>query len=313
VSLLALSFLGCATLDGFVFNPVHCSTVGPETCEADNAWDGICAPCEEPYDWARDYPWMEGTLGPGESVRPVDEARIEPLTFPTDDGEAELDAYFLSAHGDDPEAARVTVVYHHGNYAGIEHYLPRVRFLHEAGYNVLVWDYRGYGKSEPAVTPTPEQHLADGRLVLARALELAPDPERVVAYGYSLGAITASEMAVSGEICALLLEAPFTSLSEIAHDNTTLSMGEQFFSAGLFDNFERMEVFEGPALGLSGTEDDWMPLEVVTELVQTGPGPREVWAVEGARHGISDGGVPEAGLAEYRARIREFLAAQGCL
>lgn len=309
--MIVLALAACATLDAFVFSPVHCSTVGPDTCDGGD-WDAVCVPCEEPYDWSLEHPWMDGTLAEGQVVRPVDPALVEAFTLPTDDGEGELDAYFLAAHGEDPDAARVTIAYNHGNYAGIEHYLPRLRFLHEAGYNVLVWDYRGYGKSEPPTTPTPEQHLADGRLALAAALERAPDPTRVVAYGYSLGAITATEMVGGGETCALLLEAPFTSLAEIARDNTTLTLGEGFLSEGSFDNFVRMEAYDGPVLGMSGTADDFFPTETVRALVETGGGPSELWALDGVHHGISDGGVPEAGLDAYLGRIREFLAEQGC-
>lgn len=311
--ILAAWWVGCADLDGFVFAPVHCSTVGPDTCAgADDPWDAICARCAEPYDWQRAYDWMPGTLAPGEDVRPVDPALVERVTFPSADGLATLDGYFLASHRDDPDAANVTIVYDHGNYAGIEHYQPRVRLLHEAGYNVFVWDYRGYGKSLPDATPTGEQLLADADTAWDTALGLAPEPTQVVPYGYSLGAIAATRMAERGFPCGLVLEAPFTSLAAIARDNTTLSLGEQMLSAGDFDNGARMERIGAPVLAMAGALDDLFPPDEVRAMVQRGPGPREVVVVPGARHGVSDGGIPEQGLDAYLTLVGDFLVEAGC-
>ena len=312
--MIALSLLACANLDAFVFNGVPCSQIGPETCEGkDSAWDALCVVCEQPYDWTRDYPWMDGTLRPDQSIRPVDDWLVTELDVKTEDGEGHLDGVFLAAHGDDPVLARITLLYNHGNYASIEHYQPRIRMLYEAGYNVLAWDYRGYGKTTPETSPTAEQHLSDASLMLAEARRLAPDPDLVIPYGYSLGTITATAQAVEADSCALLLEAPFASMASIANDNTTLSLGEQLFSAGGFDSRARMDVYEGAALGMTGTEDRTAPTEKVHALLERGPGPREVWELPGVHHGVSDGGIPEAGLDDYLDHLRTFLDQHGCL
>ena len=47
------------------------------------------------------------------------------------------------------DLAETTIVYNHGRYASIDHYMPRIQMLHELGVNVYVWDYQGYGKSLP--------------------------------------------------------------------------------------------------------------------------------------------------------------------
>jgi pimeloyl-ACP methyl ester carboxylesterase len=303
----------CANLDAFVFNGVPCSQVSEETCEgAATEWDALCTRCDQDYDWAHDHPWFPETLRAGESVRPIDPALITRAPVPTTDGLGTLDAWYLAPHADAPDGPLTTIVYNHGNYASIEHYLPRLRYLHEAGYGVFVWDYRGYGKTQPEVSPTGEQHLADADAALEAALALAPDPGRVVYYGYSLGAVAATRMAEQREPCALVLEAPLTSLRAITEHNTTTSLGDQFLSSGAFDNFARMEGVEAPTLGMTGALDDWFPSEDVRELVTTGPGPREVWVVPGARHGVSDLGIPEVGFAEWRAHLGDFLADVGC-
>lgn len=309
---LALLAAGCVNLDGFVYNPVHCSTVGPETCTG-NAWDRVCVPCDEPYDWTREYPYDEVALAGGVSLRPVPEGVAARETLPTEDGEGELDAVWLPSHGGDPALATTTILYHHGNYAGIEHYQPRVRVLWELGYNVYVWDYRGYGKSEPDVPPTAAQLLADARQVRAHVASLAPDPARVVPYGYSLGAVPAIEAALAEPPCALLLEAPFTSTSAIAGANARVGLPETFLSEGRFDNIRKIRSYDGQLLVMVGSEDTFFPAAEVTRLAESAGGDTELWVLDGVRHGISDGGVVEAGIAAYRDRVRAFLDGTACL
>ncbi|MDF1565896.1 MAG: alpha/beta fold hydrolase [Deltaproteobacteria bacterium] len=312
---LPLALLGsCVDLDAFVYGGVHCSAVGPETCEDPADWNSVCLPCETPYDWSRSYDWMEGTLEAGESIRPIDPSRVTAHRIPTADGEGELDAYLIASHGDDPELAGTTLLYHHGNYAGLEHYLPRIQMLHELGYTVFAWDYRGYGKSEPATHPTPLQFLADARTVRAYVDGLVPDPDRIVLYGYSLGTIPTVEAGLADPGCAMMVEAPFTSVRQIARSSSGLALPPGFLSSGHFENSKKIEGYDGPLLVMHGGDDRLFPPEDVRAFHDAAPGPKELWTVEGADHGIDNGGVPEDGLAEYGRRMRAFLTthAPGC-
>ena len=121
--MILLTLLGCLELDAFVFGGVHCSTVGPETC-TDDPWDAICLPCDSPYEWDRSYPWFDTMLAPGEGVRPIPSSVPVGQVLASRDGLAELDTWFVPSHGEVPALARTTILYNHGNYAGIEHYLP---------------------------------------------------------------------------------------------------------------------------------------------------------------------------------------------
>lgn len=306
--ILLLAIAGCVTLDWAVFNGVPCANVGPTTCEqVDNRWDKLCLPCEQPYDWAADYDWMPGTLDAGQSVRPIAPQTVDQLRLASTDGAATLDAYWVPPHGEHPDRARVTILYNHGNYGSIEHYLPRVRFLHEAGYGVLVWDYRGYGKTDAPSTPTPDQHLDDARLVAqATRARVGPDVS-IVPYGYSLGAITAVEQAVTSGTCALVLEAPFTGLDNVARGNTATSFPSGFLYDGQYETDERVADFGGSLLVMSGDLDRNFPPDDVAGLVGNAGGATDWWLLPGVRHGVSDGGVPEAGLRAYHDRIAAVI------
>lgn len=304
--------LGCVQLDALIHRPVHCSVVGPATCDGRTGWDAICTPCEEPYDWGLDYTWIPGTLAEGESIRvPTEVIDVGQVAA---DGVGFLDAYWLPAHGEHPKNASVTVVYSHGNYVGLEHYLGRVRMLHEAGFNVLAWDYRGYGKSLPDTPPDAETWWSDARAVRDLADDLAPDPGKVLIYGYSLGALPAVEQDLARPGCALFLEAPFTGIGAITRSSAGLALPGGMLTSGAYENTEKIAGVESPLFAMVGDRDNLFPADDVRQLVADAATPavlKETWVLPGVDHGISDGGVPEAGWAEYASRLDAFLDSTG--
>lgn len=306
----------CADVDAMLHNPRHCSIIGPDTCEnaSDPVWGKLCATCDDPYDWAMDHPWMEQTFEEGQSARPIDAATVTQMSVPTADGLGTLDAYLVPAHGDDPELAGITVVYSHGNFAGIEHYLPRVRYLHELGVSVFVWDYRGYGKSQPDTAPNGEQFVADARTALNEALNLTGGAA-VVPYGYSLGAIPAVEMGLDPEICALILETPAPSMRQNGQNNTGLAIPGSFISGGYFENDVKMGAVTAPSLVMAATYDHLFPVDDVRTLSDASPSTAKVFIeFTEAHHGIGDAGIPETDYNAWADAVRGFLLneAQGC-
>ena len=315
-ALTACSF----NIDSMIFNARHCSIVGPETCEDEEEyWDRICVTCDEEYDWTLDYEWQDTTLTAGQTVRAIDPDTVENVSLPTVDGLGELDVYFFPAHGDRADLENTLILQNHGNFASIEHYAVRTRYFHEYGADVLVWDYRGYGKSEPETTPSAPQFMADAAQILEYAGEIADDPSKIVLYGQSVGAIPAVEQAVLGEAgsagaadpCALILETPFTSTSEIARSISGVSMPGGFLSTGYFENDVKLTNYTGPLLAISAGNEDRFPREGVQVLVDAAAGPTTHWFHEDAYHGLASGGVPEQGLTEYFDQLDAFFDAQG--
>ena len=306
LSLLVLS--GCINVDGFVYRGVSCENVNEQTCDGpESVWDRICVPCEDPYDWGATHPWMEGMLEAGDEVRPISNDVVVRAPLATDDGVGELDVYFIPSHGEVPELAETTILYHHGNYGGVEHYIPRLRMLYELGYNVIVWDYRGYGKSMPSTYPTAEQFISDGRAVRAYADTLAPNPARIVMYAYSLGANAAVDASAHQPGCALVLEAPFTGAGGITRD-AGVAWPDSYLSEGRFNNEARLGDYNGPLFVMVGSEDTFFSPDSVRRLHDAAPtSSKAFWEVPGAGHGVTGGGVPEAGLRDYEMQIRQFI------
>ena len=317
--MIMLFLVGClsADLDFLIHNGRHCSIVDEELCTSGDYWDRICATCEEEYDWGKEFEWMPETISNGETIRTIDASTLTNLDFDTEDGEGTLDAYFIPSHGENPLLAQTTMLYNHGNYAGIEHYVPRLQMLHEWGVNLLVWDYRGYGKTTIDSHPTPDQFLADARLALSTLRENAPDPEKLIIYSNSLGAIPGVEQVITAEQapCALFMEAAWTSMRQNAQAFATTNLPGGFLSQGKFENDEKIKLYNGPVFYMHGSIDIKFIIEHVEENYNNAPGPKELWILEGVDHGIANGGVPEAGLTEYYDRMLGFLQekAPSCL
>jgi pimeloyl-ACP methyl ester carboxylesterase len=306
--------VACADLDANVHNRRHCTVVTDDTCNDKLYWDRLCTQCDDTYDFNREYEWFEGMLNEGESVRDI-LSIISESQIPTEDGEGTLFAYFIPSHGENAALANTTIVYNNGNFANIEHYIPRMRFFHNEGYNQVVWDYRGYGKSLPDAEPTPDQFLSDARSIWDYAKVVAPDATKMISYGYSLGGIPSVEMALSNEQCALMLEAVFPSIALITESASTLTFGESFFSAGKYDNEAKLKKVTQPTFVFHGDADVKFHISASEALYAAAAGPKDFWTVPDTGHSLSTGGIPEAGLTEYMSQLRTFLDnyAPGCL
>ena len=174
---------GCFDLDSFVWNPKHCSTIDDELCEQKE----MCTKCGDPLPFEK---WGI----PQESVTQ------HPIAL--DDGETN-DSWFVASKGGD--LSDVTIVYSHGNFGGIEHYLNRVGQLYQTGANIYAVDYRGFGQSSTDAEPTEAQFLDDTHVARDGVADVLAShgvsETAVVLVGYSAGALSAVEMAVSDDSC----------------------------------------------------------------------------------------------------------------
>lgn len=138
---------------------------------------------------------------------------FETVHFVSADGTV-LTGWFLHARGD----AKATVVHFHGNGGNMAHHFGFINWLPDAGYNVLTFDYRGYGdsKGEPSREGVYQDSLAAVRYAATRP---DVDAHRIILLGQSLGATQAIAVAGSGqfpELKAVVADSGFASYRGIA-------------------------------------------------------------------------------------------------
>jgi alpha-beta hydrolase superfamily lysophospholipase len=208
--------------------------------------------------------------------------------------------------------ARGTVIHVHGNAANISNHLPQVAWLPAAGYNVLTFDYRGYGLSHG--TPSLDGVVADTLAAIAAARrQPGVDGQRLVVLGQSLGGATAIRALArdAAGVKLLIVDSAFDSYRGVTRDavrGTSLLVAAATV-AGITlpgpgrDPRTAMAQLELPVLVLHGDRDQTIPPEHGQRLYDAARGPRTLIRVPEGRHieGLTRGDI--------RARVLEVMQA----
>jgi fermentation-respiration switch protein FrsA (DUF1100 family) len=171
---------------------------------------------------------------------------------------------------DKPDAKHV-VLYCHGNGTDISDLPELARLMRDRlDAAVLVWDYRGYGKS--AGTPSEAGVIADG-LAAQRWLaeRTGRTPAEIVVIGRSLGGGVATAIAVEQGAALLVLQSTFTSLPDAAATHYPW-LPVRWLMQNRFDSLARIRRFTGPVLVSHGTRDEVVPFEQGKRLYDAAPG-----------------------------------------
>lgn len=124
------------------------------------------------------------------------------------EGDIHLDAAHLKR--EDPHGL---IIYHHGNSGDLTEWKKVASLLLPHGFDVLVYDYRGYGKSGGRIRSEGQLFHDGERIYEAMREEYGED--RILLYGRSLGSGIASYLAARYHPASLLLETPFYSMKQL--------------------------------------------------------------------------------------------------
>lgn len=151
-------------------------------------------------------------------------AGMEDVSIPAADGRT-LHGWFIRPASTGKAGAskeRFPAVLHcHGNAGNVSSHVDYSAFLAEEGIAVLIFDYRGYGRSSPASGLDRYQLMEDSRAAMDYLLARPDvDPQRIGVLGVSLGGVFASKLAAErSEVKALCLISAFSGWSSVAGDH----------------------------------------------------------------------------------------------
>ena len=226
----------------------------------------------------------------------------EEVTFKSNDGTA-LSGWFVPVQG---KKAKATVVFSHGNTGSMGHHLGFVMWFVDAGYNVLTYDYRGFGKSGGTVDR--RGMLEDVRAAFDYVGNRGDvNTERLVSYGHSLGG--AQSLAALGEspvkgLRAVITDAAFSSYLAMAK---TLAgqVGARLVTDEWAPKDAVGKIAPVPLLIVHGTQDEVVPVAQGRLLFQTAHEPKTMFEVKDGHHG--DSLVRNQGA--YRKKLLAWLDA----
>lgn len=200
----------------------------------------------------------------------------------------------------------ITVIFSNGNDRNINRYWSWVESLWECGYNVFIYDYEGFGKSDGE--PSDEACFRDVRAAIDH-VRARPgiNNSKIVYMALSMGTYVATYAAADYITPTLLiLESPPASTAALVKDSYLLGLPAGYFSdATDFDSEKRIDRIDCPLFIMAGEDDDYVVFERNGEILfSKAKGPKELWLVNGAKHtNIKD----VVGHTEYRNRISGFV------
>jgi fermentation-respiration switch protein FrsA (DUF1100 family) len=199
---------------------------------------------------------------------------------------------------------RGTVLYLHGNGSNVSENLEQAYRWVKLGFNVFLFDYRGYGRSGGPF-PNEERVYEDAQVALHYLLERrAIAPPQLLLYGHSLGGAVAIELATRNpNVAGLVIEGTFTSLREIVDFTRMYSLFPvNLLLSQRFDSLSKVASLTMPILYIHGTEDRTVPYHMSQTLYSATHTPKQLYLVPEADHN----NVAATAAGEYLTKISEF-------
>lgn len=207
------------------------------------------------------------------------------VRIPTADGETLAGWYLPPRNKDSP-----VFLFFHGKGGGLERKKWRWQRISRHGAGVLAFSYRGFPGSTGS--PSEEGLYEDARAAFAW-LAKRHDPDRIVLHGLSLGTGVAAKLATEVRASALVLEAPYTAIVDVAGERhpylpVSILLWDQFRTRDFIGDVKM------PLLIAHGDSDTVIPFEHAKRLYNLAPAPKKLLKMPGSDHNtlVRDGLYP---------------------
>ena len=193
------------------------------------------------------------------------------------------------------------ILYSHGNGGNLRGWSQHVAEIQRRiPVSILIYDYRGYGRSEGE--PTVPGVLDDARTASVWLCERERcRPDEIVYYGRSLGGGVAVRMASEMDAAGLVVESSFASVSAMVRQTVPLlPFPASWLVRSDLHSVENIRRYEGPFLQSHGDGDRLIPYEQAQELYRAAPGPKRFVTIPGGDHN-------DPQTEEFYEALEEFL------
>jgi uncharacterized protein len=193
---------------------------------------------------------------------------------------------------------RAIILIAHGNAGHVAFRTPWLRYLQsQARVATLMFDYRGYGRSEGA--PTVEGILDDAKAARAKLRELAAiKDDEMLLMGESLGGAVVVQLAAESTPRGVILQSTFSSLKDVA--DVHFPRLSWLVPQGKLNSATQLARYHGPLLQSHGTADDTIPFGSGDKLFRAANEPKEFVEIPGAGHN-------NWLTAQYLTRLDQFF------
>lgn len=182
------------------------------------------------------------------------------------------------------------LVFFHGNRGTLARVAAKTAPWQIANIGIFAATYSGY-EGNPG-RPSETQLYADGRMVLAWLMKNGISTRRIILYGESLGTGIVTQLASEQVFRAIVLEAPFSSITDIASARYPW-IPCRWLLRDRFDSLSKIGRIATPMLILHGDADRTVPIEHARTLVKAAPWTQLVIVAEAGHLNLHEkGGTP---------------------
>jgi len=191
------------------------------------------------------------------------------------------DGAILNAIHFKTEHPKGVILYFHGNSGDLSRWGEITSYFTQFGYDVLVMDYRTYGKSSGKLSE--EALYEDAQLFYTYLLENYAESS-ILVYGRSLGTTFATAVAATNHPKMLILETPFYNLHSVAKKRFPIFPIDYLLKYS-FETNQLMQQVDCDLVVFHGTEDKVVPFASGKRLFDSAPSiQKEFIKISGAEH-----------------------------
>lgn len=220
--------------------------------------------------------------------------RYEELVLETETA-GPLHAWWITGQSNEAPA----VIICHGNGGNISHRIYLANVFNKWGWHVLLFDYRGYGKSKGK--PSEEGTYEDARTARQWLKDSRPEIEKHIIYGRSLGGAVAAQLAVEEPPDVLIIESTFISATAMAK-RLFPYLPVRLLCRYRYNTLQSLEKVRCPVAVAHSPDDETIPFEHGRRLYDAVSQPKMFYSLQG---GHNDGGLETNPV--YQQQLKAFV------
>lgn len=210
--------------------------------------------------------------------------------------QTKLNGWHLKRSSDHKES-KGTIVFFHGNAQNISSHFINLSWITKEGYELFIFDYRGYGRSEGSPNPKGINKDAIAALEYAyQKIHLPNQGKKFIVYGQSLGGVISMralfDWKYKNKINLVVMDSTFSSYSDVGFDKLKSSWATLLVSPLSYlivDNSRASKEYLPklspiPLLVIHGNSDKVISHHFGREIYKLANKPKYFWKIEGGRH-----------------------------
>ena len=164
-----------------------------------------------------------------------------------------------------------TLLFFHGNAGKIDNRIYKLNEFSKMNINYLIFGYRGF--SGNSGKPHEEVLYKDAKAAKFWLNQKNIPDEQIILYGESLGTAIAIDLAVEHKFSGIILESPFTSMTELAKKYYPY-LPVKLILKDKFDSIKKLNVIEAPILIMHGKKDKIVPFNMGLRIYESANNPK---------------------------------------